>query len=130
VAYRPVAKQSFYKQRPLLCNARNIHAINIRRTVFSVVRKGTASGQQHGKHVPAVTDTKATIEERCFLCSPCRDVITRTDGTMTSVELVEFCTGGCEDRTQAREHEESPLLEAVTRERLMKTKVARKRIRE
>jgi hypothetical protein len=29
--------------------------------------------------------------------------------------------GGCEDRTCAREDEESPLLEAVVRERLMKT---------
>jgi hypothetical protein len=34
---------------------------------------------------------------------------------------VEFCTGGCEERTWAREAEESPLLEAVTRERLVKT---------
>jgi hypothetical protein len=32
---------------------------------------------------------------------------------------VEFYTGGCEDRTLAREAEESPLLEAVARERLM-----------
>jgi hypothetical protein len=34
---------------------------------------------------------------------------------------VEFCTGGCEDRTGAREAEGSPLLEAVARERPMKT---------
>jgi hypothetical protein len=33
---------------------------------------------------------------------------------------VEFCTGGCEDRTLAREDEESTLLGAVARERLMK----------
>jgi hypothetical protein len=32
----------------------------------------------------------------------------------------QFCTGGCEDRTWAREAEESTLLEAVTRERLVK----------
>jgi hypothetical protein len=34
---------------------------------------------------------------------------------------VEFCMGGCEDRTSAREAEEYPLFEAVARERLMKT---------
>jgi GMP synthase-like glutamine amidotransferase len=31
---------------------------------------------------------------------------------------VEFCMGGCEDRTWAREAEEFPLLKAVVRERL------------
>jgi hypothetical protein len=33
----------------------------------------------------------------------------------------EFCTGDCEDRTGARQVEESPLLEAVASERLIKT---------
>jgi hypothetical protein len=33
----------------------------------------------------------------------------------------EFCTGGCDKRTWAHEAEESPLLEAVARERLVKT---------
>jgi hypothetical protein len=33
------------------------------------------SGQRLGKHVPAATDTNATIEEPCFLCGPCRGVI-------------------------------------------------------
>jgi hypothetical protein len=33
----------------------------------------------------------------------------------------EFCTDSCDKRTCAREAEESPLLEAVTRERLLKT---------
>jgi hypothetical protein len=37
---------------------------------------------------------------------------------------VEFCTGGREDRTGAREAEESPLLEAVARELLVKTQRA------
>jgi hypothetical protein len=36
VAYRPVAKRWLCKQRPLLGNARNIHARNNRRTVFSM----------------------------------------------------------------------------------------------
>jgi hypothetical protein len=42
------------------------------------------------------------------------------------MNLVEFCTGGCEDRTCAREAEESPLLEAVARERPVKTQQAGK----
>jgi hypothetical protein len=36
----------------------------------------------------------------------------------------EFCTGGCEVKTLAREAEISPLLEAVARERLMKIQKA------
>jgi hypothetical protein len=35
VAYKPVAKRQLCKQWPLLCNARNIHARNNRRTVSS-----------------------------------------------------------------------------------------------
>jgi hypothetical protein len=41
---------------------------------------------------------------------------------------VEFCTPGCEDRLKAREAEESPLLEAVARERLVKRQQAGKRL--
>jgi hypothetical protein len=37
------------------------------------------------------------------------------------VSLVEFSTGGCEERTSARAAEESLLLEAVVRERMLKT---------
>jgi hypothetical protein len=36
------------------------------------------SKQRFGKHVSAATDTNTTIEERCFPCGPCRDVISRT----------------------------------------------------
>jgi hypothetical protein len=39
----------------------------------------------------------------------------------------QFCTGGCEDRTSSREAEESPLLEVVAREQLMKTQQVGKR---
>jgi hypothetical protein len=47
--------------------------------------------------------------------------------TVFSCQLrVEFCTGGCEDRTRAPEAQESPQLEDVTRERLMKTQQAGK----
>jgi hypothetical protein len=38
----------------------------------------------------------------------------------------QFCTGGSEDRTWAHEAEESPLLKAVARERLVKTQQAEK----
>jgi hypothetical protein len=38
----------------------------------------------------------------------------------------KFCTGGCDKRTLAREAEESPLLEAIARERLVKTQQAGK----
>jgi hypothetical protein len=37
---------------------------------------------------------------------------------------VEFCIGGCENRTSVLEAEESPLLEAVASERLVKTQQA------
>jgi hypothetical protein len=37
-----------------------------------------------------------------------------------------FCTGVCEDRTRAREAEESLLLEAVAKEQLVKTQQAGK----
>jgi hypothetical protein len=75
------------------------------------------STQQLDKHVPAATNAHATIEERCFLWGPCREVITRADQLRT-----EFCKGGWEER----EAEESPLLEAVAMERLVKTQQAGK----
>jgi hypothetical protein len=40
---------------------------------------------------------------------------------------VEFCIGGCENRTRAEEAEESPFLKAVARERLVKTQQAEKK---
>jgi hypothetical protein len=40
----------------------------------------------------------------------------------------QFCMGGCEHRTWAREAEKSPILEAAARERLVKTQQARKRL--
>jgi hypothetical protein len=41
-------------------------------------------------------------------------------------DVRQFCTGGREYRTCAREAEDSPLLEAFTRERLVKTQQAGK----
>jgi hypothetical protein len=49
----------------------------------------TVSGQRLGKHVPAATNMHALIElllkTACFLRGPCRDVITRTVGAMSSI---------------------------------------------
>jgi hypothetical protein len=58
---------------------------------------------------------------RVFLSGPFRDVISKEQS-----QLREFCTGVYQDRTLAREAEESPLLEAVARERLMKAQQAGK----
>jgi hypothetical protein len=41
---------------------------------------------------------------------------------------VESCTGACDDRIFVRKAEESPLLEAIAREWLMKTQQAGKRL--
>jgi hypothetical protein len=41
-------------------------------------------------------------------------------------DQVKFCMGFCEEATWVLEAEESPLLEAVARERLMKTQQAGK----
>jgi hypothetical protein len=41
---------------------------------------------------------------------------------------VEFSTAGCEDRTCMQEAEESPLLDAISKELLKKTQQARKRL--
>jgi hypothetical protein len=43
------------------------------------------SEQQIGKHVPAATNTHATIEEQRFLCGPCREVITRAVGAVINI---------------------------------------------
>jgi hypothetical protein len=97
VAYSLVAKGCWRcKQRPLLVNARNIHASNNRRTVFSAVSSAAVSGQRLGKYILPATDTNETIE-RCFLCRPFRDVISKGKSYLTvsqSVCLgVEPCLG-------------------------------------
>jgi hypothetical protein len=51
-----------------------------------------------------------------FLRGPCRDVISKGQS-----QFRDFCTGGCEGSTLARESEESPLFKAVAGERLVKT---------
>jgi hypothetical protein len=49
---------------PLLCNDREMGGYT-----------RTVCGKRLGKHVPAATDTYATIEEFCFQFGPCWDVI-------------------------------------------------------
>jgi hypothetical protein len=150
VAYRSVLKQWLCKQRPLLDIARN-------NSVMQPVSKHRLS-----KHDPAETNTRATIEERCFLLGPPRGYIARTPGRQSEVQLsevkwsswlvserVQLRVGSWVERalqgrlrryaavveltrfqlryflrtamTWARQAEESPLLEAVARERLLKT---------
>jgi hypothetical protein len=101
----------------------HVTIVTVGNEVFSVVGTMAVSGQRLGKHVNAATDTKATKEQEYFLCGPCREVITRAVGVMSSAK---FCMGGCENRTLARDAEESPLLEAIAREQLVRTQQARK----
>jgi hypothetical protein len=57
-----------------------------------------------------------------FLHDACQDVISKGQSQL----LVDFCTGGCEERTLACEVEDSPLLRSVVRKWLVKTKQAGK----
>jgi hypothetical protein len=57
----------------------------------------------------------ATVEELCFLCRPCRDVIIR-DKVNSLSSVRESVKRGLEP-----EVEKSALLEAVAREQLVKT---------
>jgi hypothetical protein len=89
--------------------------------------------QQHGKHA---STTIVTLETVFYIRSMQRGYkednwgkpvslsrvlqgMLRRDGAI--IQLTEFCTGNCEDSTRAREAEESPLLEAIAREWLVKT---------
>jgi hypothetical protein len=61
------------------------------------------------------------MDELCFLCDPCRVGISKRQSYFS-----QFCTGGCEGRIWAGDAKESQLLEAVVRERLVKTQQAGK----
>jgi hypothetical protein len=99
--------------------------------------------QQHGKHASTSIDLlletvlcnpllgscntwTTTIETGVFsMLSVLWNYLEENRGTQLVVSCqlrVEFCTGGYEDRIWAHEVEESPLLEAVAREWLVKTK--------
>jgi hypothetical protein len=47
-------------------------------------------GERVDKHVPAATYINATIEELCFLCGPCRDIISKGQRIVSS----NPCGGG------------------------------------
>jgi hypothetical protein len=62
----------------------------------------TASKQRLYKHVPAETNTRAAIEERCFLLSPSRGCIARTPGRLSAVQLsVVSWKSACKEKTRS-----------------------------
>jgi hypothetical protein len=63
----------------------------------AVIMKWLRDGQRLSKHVPAETE--------CFYGDPCQEVISKGRSQLK----FEFCTGVCEERTWAREAEESPV---------------------
>jgi hypothetical protein len=81
------------------------------------------SGQRLGKHIPIARHQILNNEK--LYCNNGRCVfstwsVARCYKQGTRLELSQFCTGVCEERTW-REAEESPLLKSVTRKRLVKT---------
>jgi hypothetical protein len=45
-----------------------------------VVRPAAVATQRRGKHISAATYPDTEMEELCFLCGPCRDVINKEQG--------------------------------------------------
>jgi hypothetical protein len=101
VAHRPAAKRGLCKQRPFL-GSDSVHTFPILGSRFLIMQQ---------------LDT--TMDELCFLCGPCRVGISKGQSSFS-----QSCTRSCEERTWAREAKESLLLEAVARERLVKTQQA------
>jgi hypothetical protein len=60
----------------------------------------SVSRQRLGKHVPAAKDTIATIEELCFLCGPCRDVISKGQGQFVVSSVRESVKRGLEPEAE------------------------------
>jgi hypothetical protein len=105
VVSRPVAKQWLDKEQLLLGNACNTHMTTEERCFLC----GPAH-DQWGRHTPTTT------EGLYFLHGPYQAVILKTTGA--TVKLQDVCWTVM---TWAREAKESPLLEAVTRKRLVET---------
>jgi hypothetical protein len=84
--------------------------------VFSVIRIAAVSKQRLGKHFLLATDTNAKIDERCSLCGPFRDVITRIVG---SVSLLSSAGEDVKIKPECMK-----LIKAAARERLVKTQQA------
>jgi hypothetical protein len=54
--------------------------------------------------------------------------VLRSDKQGIKSVVRQFCMGDCEYRTWVRDAEESPLLEVIARQQLVKTRQARKRL--
>jgi hypothetical protein len=70
-----------------------------------------------------LNDSKVGLQhwKSCFLSGPYREVISGT-----RLELSQFCTGVCEERTRAREAEETSTVKRRCWERLVTTQKAGK----
>jgi hypothetical protein len=98
------------------------------------------SGQQLGKHVPMATTMHATWEQGVVYAVRAEELKElwqlvgswalqgklRRDGTIVELTVDKSYAQAAVTRTWASEDEESPLLEAVAREWLMKTQQAGK----
>jgi hypothetical protein len=91
VVYRPVAKRRLCKQQPLLANDRNIHARSNKTTGLcnSILSNGSVRA-----HVPAETNMRAAIENRCFLLGPPRGYLAGTPGWLSEVNWIEVKWSG------------------------------------
>jgi hypothetical protein len=103
VAYRPVAKQWLCKQRPFLGNG-SVNTFPLLGSRFLIMQQ---LDYNNGNGVFSMW-----IVPKCY---------------KQWTSLVEFWNGGYEEITWALEAEESPLLEAVAREQLVKTQQAGKK---
>jgi hypothetical protein len=74
------------------------------------------SRQKISEHVRAATNINITIELLLETVFPMRSAQSSYKEDKWGPLRVEFCMGGCENKTLAREAEESPLLEAIARE--------------
>jgi hypothetical protein len=61
---------------------------------------GAVSEQRLGEYFPAEADTNASIEELCFLCGPCRDVISKGQGDAGVSSVQESVRRGLEPEAQ------------------------------
>jgi hypothetical protein len=77
----PFSKRWLCKQRPLLANARNIHARNNRTTGLCNPFLNNGSINKFPRKRDAQSST-VTVKRGCFLCGPCQGVKKKTKGTI------------------------------------------------
>jgi hypothetical protein len=114
-------KQSFRKRRAKRTYSKLFprqHWVFLLELEISIVAYISVDKRWHCKRRPLLGNVRkmhATIEELCFLCGPCRYVITR------SVWGNSFVVGYSPDSNDVIiEAEESPLLKSITGQRLVK----------